>query len=448
MTVNPFPHLREPEFITELKDGTVKQLNPFSGTEVWTVAGRGNRPLGINPEQALTLDPTKDGHHCAFCEGRYLETPPEKSRVIRRPDGEWETRYRVSSEQLHDTVAEFRRVPNLFEILSYDYWHLNYGYELPDRVKERKAAYLSSAAGREHVLKVVAAKLRAGGRSDAEIAAMGTEAQLEAASGFFGGGHDVIVARRHFVDGATNSSQLCGSGTLTPQEHYQFFAFTTESVTSLFNLNRYARYVAVFQNWLRPAGASFDHLHKQLVAIDERGVQHEQAMHRLRTNPNIYNEYGANYAAYHNLVLAESEYAIAFAGFGHRYPTIEIYSKSEACDPWAHTPDELRGVADMVHAMHAATGIDVPCNEEWHYRPVDSDLPMPWRVMLKWRTSTVAGFEGATKIYLNTIGPYQLRDLVVPRLFNLRDEGLIAPLQIATEAPCRPNSLQYRTNRT
>jgi galactose-1-phosphate uridylyltransferase len=448
MTVNPYAYMREPEFITELKDGTVKQLNPFSGTEVWTVASRGNRPLGIALAEAVPLDRAKHGLHCAFCEGRYLETPPEKSRVIHHPNGGWETRYRVGAEDLRATVAEFRRIPNLFEILSYDYWHLNYGYELPDRVQERKTAYLDSPAGRDHVLKVIAAKLRAGGKTDAQIEAMGPDAQIEAASGFFGGGHDVIVARRHFVDGATDSSQLSSSGTLTPEEHYRFFAFTVESMTGLFDLNRYARYVAVFQNWLRPAGASFDHLHKQLVAIDERGVQHEQAMHRLRSNPNIYNEYGANYAAYHNLVLAESEYAIAFAGFGHRYPTIEIYSKSQACDPWSHTAEELRGMSDMVHAMHAATGVEVPCNEEWHYRPVDSDLPMPWRVMLKWRTSTVAGFEGATKIYLNTVGPYDLRDRVVPRLFNLRDEGLIAPLQIATEAPCRPNPLLYRANRS
>lgn len=448
MTANPNSYTRPPEFITELKDGTVKQLNPFSGTEVWTVAGRGNRPLGLSLPDPVPLDPAEHGRTCAFCERRYLETPPEKSRVIRTPGGGWETRYRVPAEELDATVAEFRRIPNLFEILSYDYWHANYGYGLPDRVLQRKTAYLASPVGREHVLNVVRAKLKAGGKTDAQIAAMSVESQLDAASGFFGGGHDVIVARRHFVDGAVDNTQLASSGTLSPEEHFRFTAFTVESVEGLFGVNRYARYVAVFQNWLRPAGASFDHLHKQLVAIDERGVQHEQAMHRLRLNPNIYNEFGPNYAAYHNLVLAESDYAIAFAGFGHRYPTIEIYSKSEACDPWHHTERELRGMSDMVHAMHAATGTAVPCNEEWHYRPVDSDLPMPWRVMLKWRMSTVAGFEGATKIYLNTVGPYQLRDAVVPRLFELRDAGAIAPVQIATEAACRPNSLLYRANRS
>ncbi len=442
------PYLREPEFLTQLKDGTVKQLNPFSGTEVWTVAGRGNRPLGVALPDPVPLEASRHGRHCPFCEHRYLDTPPEKARVIRLPDGAWETRYRTPAEELTTTVAEFRRVPNLFEILSYDYWHLNYGYELPPRVRDRKAAYLASPAGREHVLAVVRTKLKAGGRSDDLIDGLGTEGQLEAASSFFGGGHDVIVARRHYIDGATDNTQLAGSGTLTPEEHNRFMAFTVESVAALFNLNRYARYVAVFQNWLRPAGASFDHLHKQLVAIDERGIQHELGMERLRANPNIYNEYGVNYAAYRNLVVAENDHAVAFAGFGHRYPTIEVYSKSEACDPWHHTPEELRAVSDMVHAMHAATGVDVPSNEEWHYRPVDTDLAMPWRVMLKWRTSTIAGFEGATKIYLNTIDPYALRDRIVPRLFTLRDQRQIADLRIATECPCRPNSLRYRVNRT
>ncbi len=437
------PYVREPDWLTRMEDGTVKQLNPFTGTQVWTVAGRGNRPLGVHLPDPVPLDLAQHGRYCAFCEQRYLETPPEKARVVRLPDGGWETRYRTPAEELDATVAEFRRIPNLFEILSFDYWHLNYGYDLPVLVRERKEAYLRSAAGRAHVLAVIAAKLRAGGRSEEEIAALGEEGQIAAASGFFGGGHDVIVARRHFVDGATDNTQLAASGTLTREEHQRFTEFTVESVRGLFDLNRYARYVAVFQNWLRPAGASFDHLHKQLVAIDERGVQHEQAINRLRANPGMFNEHGANYAAYQNLVIAENDHALAFAGFGHRYPTIEIYSKSAHCDPWEHEPEELAGMSDMIHAMHAATGVAVPSNEEWHYRPIDSDLPMPWRVMLKWRVSTVAGFEGATKIYLNTIDPYGLRDRVVPNLYRLRDERRIAPLQIATEAPCRPNPLRY-----
>ncbi|MFP5416186.1 MAG: DUF4921 family protein [Actinomycetes bacterium] len=435
---------REPEYITQLADGTVKQLNPFTGTEVWTVPGRANRPLDRPLVPAVPIDHARDGAHCAFCEKRYLDTPPEKARVVHRGHDVWETHYRTPASELDATVAAFRRIPNLFEILSYEYWHANYGYVLPSRIATHKLAYLESEAGWNHVELLVASKLKASGLSETEIAGLSRDEIIDAASGFFGGGHDLIVARRHYVDGATTTDQLASSGALTPDEHAQFIRFTVESVKGLYDLNRYARYVTVFQNWLKPSGASFDHLHKQLVAIDERGVQHEATLARLRQNGNLFNEVATNYASYKNLVIAENEHAMAFAGFGHRFPTIEIYSKSEESDPWEHTPEELRAMSDMIHAMQAATGATVPCNEEWHYRPLDVDLSMPWRVMLKWRVSTLAGFEGATKIYLNTLTPEMVRDRVVDRLFALRtDRRIAANLQVAFEAPCRPNSLRY-----
>lgn len=437
------PYVREPEYLRVLADGTVKQLNPFTGTEVWTVPGRGHRPLGVAHPDPKPLDPADDGRHCAFCEQRYLDTPPEKARTVRTDDG-WQRYDDLPASQLFDTVAEFRRVPNLFEILSFGYWSANYGFDLPPAIAARREAYLAEPDGLRHVLAIAETKLRASGRSEDAIAAMSVDEKLAAASGFFGGGHDVIIARRHFVDGATDESQLASSGTLTVDEHEQFMTLTVDSVERLFAVNRYARYVTVFQNWLRPAGASFDHLHKQIVAIDERGTQQEQALIRVRENPNIFNEAGPNYASYHNLYIAENDYAVAFAGFGHRYPTIEVYSTSEHVMPWEHTADELRGMSDMLHAMHAATGADIPCNEEWHYPPIDVTTPMPWRIMLKWRISTLAGFEGATKIYLNTLSPETIRDRVVDRLLTLRDDGHLAPgLRIATECECAPNPLRY-----
>ncbi len=439
------PFSREPEYLTTLADGTVKQLNPFTGTEVWTVPGRGNRPLGVTHGDPQPLDPDAAGAHCAFCEKRYTETPPEKARIVAHGGGHFETLYRLSADRLFDTVAEFRRVPNLFEILSYEYWNANYGYTLSPRVAAHREEYLASPAGLDHVLKVIGMKLRASGRTAEQVEAMSVDERVEAASGFFGGGHDVIVARHHYLPGATTDAEVASSGRLTRQQHAQFIAFTGEAVKGLYANNRYARYGAVFQNWLKPAGASFDHLHKQVVAIDEHGTQHQATLQRLRVNPNLFNEVAANYASYRNLVVAENDHALAFAGFGHRYPTIEIYSKSAESDPWRHRPEEIAGMSDMIHAMHAATGAEVPSNEEWHYRPADVDLPQPWRVMLKWRISTLAGFEGATKIYLNTIDPVTLRDKVVNRLFALRASGRIAPnLQVAFEAPCRPNSLRYQ----
>ena len=44
----------------------------------------------------------------------------------------------VPAEALFDTVPEFRRVPNLFEILSYEYWRLNHGFVPAPGVADRR----------------------------------------------------------------------------------------------------------------------------------------------------------------------------------------------------------------------------------------------------------------------------------------------------------------------
>jgi galactose-1-phosphate uridylyltransferase len=302
------------------------------------------------------------------------------------------------------------------------------------------AGYLADPAGRGHVLDIVRTRLSAGGR-DADLP---EEELLEYAPAYFAGGHDVIVARRHFTDEATHTDQLASSGMLTPEEHFAFTLFTIDGIDDLYQRNRYAPYVVAFQNWLAPAGASFEHLHKQLVAIDSRSVQAELEISRLRLNPNMYNEWGVDYAGYRNLIIAENEHAVVHAGFGHRYPTLTIYSRSPIPEPWLQSNAEIRGMSDLIHACHAATGAEVAVNEEWHHRPVDLDMPMPWRVNIKWRVSTLAGFEGGTKIFVNTLSPDNIRDRVVSAMYRLRDEGRIAPdIRIATECDARRNTLLY-----
>jgi galactose-1-phosphate uridylyltransferase len=437
------PQIIQPaNYLMRMPDGTVKQMNPFTGTEVWTVPGRGHRPLGNHAKGGQPLDPEKHDAACAFCARRLLETPPEKARLVRNHDG-WETLKNLAAEKLFETHAEFRRVPNLFEIVSWDYWQKNFGYTLPEALAARKLAYVSTDAGRRHVLDVIETRLRLSGMDAAELAAMPVEDKLAYANAFFGGGHELVIGRRHFADGAETDVDLCSSGVLSADEHYQYFRFTIEAVRDIYLANRYVRYVAVFQNWLSPAGASFDHLHKQLVAIDERGVYNDMEIRLARENPNIYNEAAVNFAAYRNLVFAENDHAVAFAGFGHRFPTLEIYSKGARSQPWNHSAEELRGVSDLVHACHAAMGSAVPCNEEWHYKPPDADVPMPWRTLIKWRISNPAGFEGGTRIYVNTIDPEGVRDKVLPRLFRLREEGAIASMRIGPECVCVPNCLKY-----
>ncbi len=470
-----FPYAPTAEPLTRLADGTVKQISPFTGTEVWTVPGRGNRPIAHAPTLVSPITAEDRSHACAFCSARYLETPPEKSRIVRTAPGAGPGGTRLGSgssatggtagsgtggaagdaapaferidalpaSALFDTVAEFRRIPNLFEILSFDYWHTNHGYKVPDTARERMEAYLADPAGAAHVAAVARAKLRASGQDPAHWEAMDDAARRAYLAPFFAGGHDVIVARRHFTDAATDTSGRAGSGTLSVAEHRVYTHLAAASMHDLYQANRWVRYVAVFQNWLRPAGASFDHLHKQLVGIDERGVTSELELQKVRANPNLYNEMGVDYAAYQGLLVASNEHAVAFAGFGHRYPTLEVYSTSATPEPWLMDREEVDAVSDLIHALHAATGADVPSNEEWHHRPLGVDQPMPWHVTLKWRVSTLAGFEGGTKIYLNTIDPWVLRDRVVGRLEDLRADRLVAPMAVGEECPTTPNRLRY-----
>ena len=431
-----------------LADGTVQQQSAITGTVVWTVPGRANRPTPSALPAPRPLPAEGREAVCAFCPARYRETPPEKARLLLDPTGPagvppWQVLRDLPAEALDSTVADFRRIPNLFEILPLEYWQANHGYVVPDEAQARAADYLSSAVGREHVLAIKRARLRAGGATAEEAAAIPDQVLLERAISLFAGGHDVIVARRHHVDGATADNELCSSGDLTPDEHAAFLTFTVGALHELATSSRFVRYVSVFQNWLRPAGASFDHLHKQLVAIDELGPLMDRIELMLEEEPELFGTALADPAAHDRLVIAENAHAIALAGVGHRYPTIEILSTAQANRPWEHDTGQLRGISDLLHACHAGTGRLVPTNEEWHYRPVGSEHPMPWRILLKWRVSTLAGFEGGTKINVNTISPFMLRDRMVAYLTELRERGRIGAVRIGDECSHRLGALSY-----
>lgn len=429
-----------------MPDGTEKQINPFTGTEVWIIPGRRNKPLpNADLKTASKIEIHVPEDYCDFCVANYRKTPPEKARLVKE-NGQYRMLERLDAEQVLSSRASFRRIPNLFEIVSYDYWYKNYDYRLSPKNKEWKERYLSSEAGFNHVMSIVEAKLRLMGYSEEQLQSMGVDKKLQFSDAFFGGCHEMIVAEQHYEANAEWDFQKCSSGALTPEEHYNYFKFTIDTCDDIYENNRYIRYISVFQNWLKDAGASFDHLHTQLVALDEWGVSVERELELARANPNMYNEYAANFAGYKNLILAENDFGIAFCDLGHRYPTIAIFSKSQHSNPANHSPEELRGFSDMVHAVHAAMGPQMACNEEWYYQPRDAIIPMPWHILIKWRINTAAGFEGGTKIYVNPIRLTDLRDQLVPRLFDLRQKGRIANMMIAEECSIKPNSLKYYQN--
>lgn len=430
-------------FYNIMPDGTVKQINPFTGTEVWAVPGRGNKPLSNEvPETAKEIEHTGRESYCSFCESRYYEVPPEKSRLVKF-DGHYRSLVRIPPDQYDNTVAEFRRVGNLFEIVTIDYWKKNYNYRLTKDAAEWRDGYIANPKGVDHIDAILNYKLKISGKTEQEIRRKFQINKVNMLDSFFGGCHELVIARRHYVADAKFDTQLFFSGAMTQEEHFQYFRFTIDAMRDMLSSNRYVRYISVFQNWLRSAGASFDHLHKQLVGLDEWGNSMLTQIQMLRDDPNIFNELGVNFAAQYNLVFAENDFAVACVGIGHRYPTIEIYSKSRASRPFEHSDDELRGVSNLVHACHAAMGSQISCNEEWYYTPIDAVYKMPWHVLLKWRVNVPAGFEGGTSIFINPLTPIDLRDKMVPRLYHLRDTGVINSFRIAEECRLAPNPLQY-----
>ena len=68
--------------IRRMPDGTVKQIGPLTGTRVWTVPGRANRPIAAPRDTPRVLARGEAERLCAFCSTRYLETTPETTRTF------------------------------------------------------------------------------------------------------------------------------------------------------------------------------------------------------------------------------------------------------------------------------------------------------------------------------------------------------------------------------
>jgi galactose-1-phosphate uridylyltransferase len=431
------------EFLEVMRDGTVKMVNPLTGRTAWYVPGRAVRPITNAPERAQGAAP---GHRvedaCDFCEANYLKTPPEKERLILR-NGSLHSLAEVPASALSRTAAEFRRVANLFEVVPYDYWIQNHGFRLPPACVRHMEAYLSEEAGRRHVSGLVRMKLELAGRSGKEAAALSEAERRRLAEALFGGSHDLIVARQHTRHGGVEDARPAGSGDLGQEEHHAYLKFTIRAVRDIFSRNPHVRYVTAFQNWLHVAGASFDHLHKQLVGFDGWGPLIEEEARAARANPRVYLDDVVGLAADQGRILAENDHAVLLVDLGHRHPTLAIYSKSRSLRPWEQTEEEIRGFSDLLHAAHRAQGSELPSNEDWIYAPPACRERIPWHLWLRWRVNNPSGFEGGTEIYIHPVTPHQMREALLPRLADLQAKEGLKGFRIVQEDSAPGSSLRY-----
>lgn len=403
---------RVAQLYDRMPDGTTKTLSPITGTLVWEIATRGKRPFPSFFKEPKPIDKNKTESYCVFCEARYAETPPEISRFLVK-DGSHKVDYDITYDKVLANPADFRRIPNLFPILSYNYWRMNYGYEPDMELKSRREKYIATESGREHAKQIIDYKRQMSGGAGQEYEMMEQE--------LFYGSHDIIIARHHFTPDAKMDNEHTSSGELTIEEHYQYIEFTIESIKDLYRHNKFIKYVTVFQNWLTPAGATLDHLHKQLVGIDEYGLPISRFIEARKQKPNLFDEL-LHFAFEHKHIIAENEHAIAFVEVGRRYPTIGVYSKSQHGRIEEHNPEEVRAMSDMLHACHAALGNDAPTNEEWYCTPPDVEEIIPWHILILLRTNIQAGFEHATRIHINPYPSEILRNKLTEALYNLTNK--------------------------
>ena len=112
------------------------------------------------------------------------------------------------------------------------------------------------------------------------------------------------------------------------------------------------------------------------------------------------------------------------------YPAVEVWVDVPG-RPWDLSPEVLRDFSDLLHAVHAANGTG-------GRRPTRSGttsrrawtVVSPLRAVIKWRVSTLAGFEGGTRIYLNTIDPWTLAARVRDRLVVLQPSGVLGDVRL------------------
>ena len=405
--------------VLKLKDETIIYRNPFADTESWTIPARKHRPFHTNrlsaPEKLQAHSPE---NYCAFCPANYPEATPEKTRIERR-EGKWILLDEPNPGHIFSKSAEFRRIGNLYEILSTNYWTKNHGYQLSVANINRKNKYLADPRGREHIESLLD---RYAMRPEIRDP---VEAANEVSNNFFGGAHDLIIPRRHYVDQATHSNQLCSTGSLTPDEHHQYLRLTCYAVNDIYANNPFVAFVGVYTNWRHAAGASFEHLHRQVIGVDRYGHTLKNGLRMAGENAKIYQDYVNHVALSHGLFLCENEHALAFVDIGHSFATVAIYSKAASSTPCEQSSAELKDMSDLIHAVHAAFGADEAVNEEWYYQPRDSAVKIPWHVLIKWRNHRHAGIENIIDIYPDDYGPVELKRILLDKLFKLSADNRI-----------------------
>ena len=191
------------------------------------------------------------------------------------------------------------------------------------------------------------------------------------------------------------------------------------------------KYILIFRNHGRVAGASLSHPHSQLVAtpmlpgnvaVEMEGYQrYEQYRDRC-----VYCDMVRQEVEEGKRVVIDNDFFIAFAPYASKYPfEMWIMPKRHVASFAALLAEEQTALAatlgETLRRVHACLN-DPPYNFNIHTAPCDADdrEDFHWHLELFPRLTIAAGFEMGTGIYINVTPPEMAAEY-------LREADLTAP---------------------
>lgn len=208
---------------------------------------------------------------------------------------------------------------------------------------------------------------------------------------------------------------------MTINEYEYMLLAYRERYTVLYN-EPSTRYVSLFKNYLKEAGASLNHPHSQIISLP---IVPNKIMVELHNCKKFYNDRGDSL---HEVIIREEERRvdrviletdtfIVIAPFAskYKYETEIIYKKDDLFESISDsTIGELSEVFfDLFNRYRKAFGI-FPFNLILHGHPKSMEnIPYKWHFHIRPRLSCHAGFELSTGIYVNDVSPEETAELLV-----------------------------------
>lgn len=351
-------------------------MDPLSGRTAYHNSDRANRPFAKSPPVVIA---SADD---LFSLENVLKTPPELLRIFSNGTIAWG----VGPHQLAWACAA-RVFPNLFEGIDVE----TYGWgELSEQEMERYNAYISTDEGRKHLDTVTQLKPTAN------------------VMNFFREVYPSMIVTWYGDTGAKDGENR-GPVNLgrSSWEHFQLIAKAALTCQGrmLYTEDGVRRpgikYVKIFENSGKEAGASLDHPHVQVSGVPMEPPEIERMVKKASIHGHHFFEDMFDFYRRMGFTIAARGNAVAYASPWAKFPgTIELYLTNSDTNSLRELKanrelnvNEWNDFMGLTHTVLSALG-EVPYDFLFREAPPDSKVKIPLHVLIVPRFRNVpAGFE-------------------------------------------------------